>query len=51
MGYDIQDGDQRFADLTAVEALAKLRVLIAAGRDPYLYDCLGDPMGWSNWKR
>jgi hypothetical protein len=45
MKYEIQDGDQRFPALTANEALAKLRELISAGRDPYLYDRFGDPMG------
>jgi hypothetical protein len=45
MAYEVQDGDQWFRDLTAGEALAKLRELIADGADPYLYDEYGDPMG------
>lgn len=45
MAYDIQSGDQWFRDLTAQEALTRLRELIGAGKDPYLYDEYGDPMG------
>ena len=31
--------------LSASYALAKVRALIEVGRDPYVYDRFGDPMG------
>jgi len=47
MVYEVKDGDQAFPGLSANEALARLRELIAQGHDPYLYDRFGDPMGLS----
>ena len=45
MVYEIRDGDEVLSNLSAQEALAKLEAMIEAGRDPYLYDSYGDPMG------
>ncbi|WP_156397264.1 MULTISPECIES: hypothetical protein [unclassified Sphingomonas] len=45
MTFDIHDSADRYVALSAEEALAKVRALIEAGRDPYVYDRFGDPMG------
>lgn len=43
--YLVEAGQQQFADLQPEQAVAKVRELIAAGADPYLFDDRGDPMG------
>ncbi|MEA3066418.1 MAG: hypothetical protein QOJ27_2879 [Sphingomonadales bacterium] len=45
MGYNVRRGDDWFEDLGSQRALAKVRELIAAGADPYLFGSFGDPMG------
>jgi hypothetical protein len=44
-GFEVRHGDTAISDLSATEALAMVRELVAQGIDPYLYDPLGDPMG------
>ena len=45
MTFDVHDGAERFVALSAADALAKVRAAVEAGRDPYVYDRFGDPMG------
>jgi hypothetical protein len=42
--YLVRLGERSFSNLTAAEALAVARDLIAQGEDPFLYDRFGDPM-------
>jgi len=45
MAYEVRSGHQTLGNLGPEGALAKLRELLEAGADPYLYDSFGDPMG------
>ena len=51
VGYDVKCGGQHFVNLGPKEALANARELVASGKDPYLYDSFGDPMGFVELER